>query len=763
MTTTLDPSLAAEPAPVEEDGQERRIQKLQSSLGLIIVVLAIASGLITFTILTGLTPVSPTPNVVIALMLLNGMLVLALIGVISWRVTALWLARKRNIAGARLHVRMVSLFALVALFPALLVALFASVTLDRGLDAWFSKRTRTIVENALNVAQAYVQEHGQVIRIEATSMARDLDRVRQIYDADPARFRRILAAQAAVRGLAGAYLIKRDKSVVMKVTASQEPPLVSPPDAALAQAQTGEVAVMSPGETNRVRSLVKLGAYDDTYLYIYRYVDPRVLDHVRTAYAGKAEYDSLEMRRYGVQFTFALMYVGVSLVFLLTAIWFGVWVADRIVQPITRLVGAARRVSEGELDVKVPVRRNEGDLATLGRTFNQMTDQLQSQRDDLISANHMLDERRRFTEAVLSGVSAGVIGLDSRCRIKLVNRSAARLLGLAGDKIMGQPLVDVVPEMAAVLDRALRKVSGNAEGQVILKSDGSERTLTVRVTTEYSREKEHGYVVTFDDITELVTAQRNSAWADIARRIAHEIKNPLTPIQLSAERLKRKYSHHIEHDRDVFEQCTETIIRQVGDLGRMVDEFSAFARMPKAVLEAQNLNEIVKQAVFLQQVSRGDVDFELKLPKKPIELLLDRRLIAQAVSNLVKNATEAIEACAAEKKDHRGKITVKVYQRKDNAYVDVIDNGIGLPHENRQRLLEPYMTTREKGTGLGLAIVKKVMEEHHGRITLHDAPGRGECGTLVRLEMPLRSSGEVRPAAKAKTSAGKRAKANVTA
>lgn len=567
------------------------------------------------------------------------------------------------------------------------------------------------------VAEAYIQEHGQVIRSDVAAMASDIDRSHELWKNDRKRFDGLLRAQTALRSLAGSFIIDKNLKIVASVI---KPELASvefegPTQEAMDKATANELVIIGPGNTNQVRALVKLREYDDLFLYVFRFVDQRVVDHLIKTRAGKIEYDSMEDRRFGVQLTFALMYVGVALIFLLAAIWFGFWVADRLVAPIGKLIVAARQVSEGNLDAKVSMRKGEGDLATLGRTFNKMTAQLASQRRDLIDANHMLDTRRRFTEAVLSGVTAGVIGLDKDGRVTLVNRSAVNLLERPERDLLGKPLGSAIPELASTFATAHAKSSGLAEGQVTLKADGHERNFTVRVTKEQSSEAEHGYVVTFDDMTELVSAQRNSAWADIARRIAHEIKNPLTPIQLSAERLKRKYGKDIKVDREVFEQCTDTIIRQVGDIGRMVDEFSTFARMPKAVMEERDLCDITKQAVFLQRVSSSEIEFDIDLPDEPIELELDRRLVTQAITNLVKNAIEATEARAeTATNDFRGRIGVAVYRNGQWANVDIADNGIGLPKEGRQRLVEPYMTTREKGTGLGLAIVTKIMEEHQG-------------------------------------------------
>ncbi|MGI9464470.1 MAG: ATP-binding protein, partial [Aestuariivirgaceae bacterium] len=519
-----------------------------------------------------------------------------------------------------------------------------------------------------------------------------------------------------------------------------------PPEDSFAKAAKGQPVLTGPGKDNVIRALMKLQNFEDHYLYVYRTINPEVIRQLAKARAEKAEYTRLRDQRTGLQLTFAFMYSGVMFVFLLAAIWLGMWFADRRVEPVVSLAGAARKVSRGDFDAKVDVRKGTGDLATLGRTFNKMTEQLQTQRNELIETNHQLDERRRFTEAVLAGVSAGVIGLDSNGAVTLVNRSALKLLALDHTDLIGNCFPDVLPQMKAVYRKAGSNLNGTAEGQVNLRVGTQERSFVVRVTTERSTEDEHGYVVTFDDITELVSAQRTSAWADIARRIAHEIKNPLTPIQLSAERLRRKYGKEIQSDPKVFDQCTETIIRQVGDIGRMVDEFSSFARMPSAVLESNDLTAVVKEALVLQKASMPEVNFTTDYPKEPLLADFDRRLVTQAVINLVKNALEAIEARQQAGSDDQPHIKVTVHKGKDRVQIDVADNGIGLPKENRGRLVEPYMTTREKGTGLGLAIVKRVMEEHAGRLELHDAPADFEegRGALVRLTFPLKSP--VKPA-----------------
>ncbi|WP_334177152.1 PAS domain-containing sensor histidine kinase, partial [Pseudoxanthobacter sp.] len=491
--------------------------------------------------------------------------------------------------------------------------------------------------------------------------------------------------------------------------------------------------------TNQVGGVMKLKAYDDMYLYVTRAMDPRVTEYLRLARESAIEYHDLAESRLGVQTAFALVYVGITLVLLVAAIWLGFAFSNRLVSPIRRLINAADQVARGNLSARVFIRPQDGDFAHLGQTFNTMTTQLRSQRDDLLAANDQIDRRRRFTEAVLSGVTAGVLGVDEAGHISLANRSAEALLDLKPEDIGGRAVEEVVPELGPILATA-RTGHGDwsRQGQIVLIRDGRERTVAVRVTDDRWRDNaRQGLVITLDDITDLVKAQRTSAWADVARRIAHEIKNPLTPIQLSAERIRRRYGKRIEDDRTVFDQCVDTIVRQVGDIGRMVDEFSSFARMPKPVFEPRDLTENVREAVFLQSVSHPDVTFATHFPDEPLIGLFDHRQMGQAIANVVKNAVEAITgAPPGARGDEPGRVDVYVRREDHTFVVDVIDNGPGLPQENRARLLEPYMTTREKGTGLGLAIVGKIVEEHGGHIELLDAPavatgGHGACVRLV--------------------------------
>jgi two-component system nitrogen regulation sensor histidine kinase NtrY len=428
-----------------------------------------------------------------------------------------------------------------------------------------------------------------------------------------------------------------------------------------------------------------------------------------------------------------VIYGCAAMLLLLVAVWVGLNFATGISRRIAGLIVAAEQVRGGDLSARVDELGND-EFGSLRRAFNRMTDQLESQQSELVEANRQLDYRRRFTEAVLTGVSAGVIGLDEHGVVTLPNRPAAVLLGLEFDQMLGQPLAGIMPDMAPLIEAALEQPTRRVEGQIRLMTQKSAMTLLVRITAETGQGEIKGYVVTFDDITELLAAQRKAAWADVARRIAHEIKNPLTPIQLSAERLKRKYLGEIKSDPDTFSLCTDTIIRQVGDIGRMVDEFSSFARMPAPVMREESLTEIVRQAVFLQRTANGDMDFDLLAPENPVMVRCDSRQVSQALINLVQNAVDSIHGRVAESggaEVPRGHVVVELREEGGKTVISVTDNGKGLPKEARERLTEPYVTTRTKGTGLGLAIVKKIMEDHAGELILEDAPEGGARVSLV--------------------------------
>ncbi|PPD30101.1 MAG: PAS domain-containing sensor histidine kinase [Hyphomicrobium sp.] len=717
-------------------------------IGLVVVLLSLVAALATYLILTGLTPIVPRNELVWPLVAINIALIAAMIGVISWQFAGLWRSWRDKVPGARLHVRIVAMFSIIATLPAMLLAVAATTTFSRSLDGWFSTRTRAIIENSLQVAQAYVDEHGQVIRTDIVNMARDLDRAADLVSGQGKEFQQLFLAQAGLRDLPFAHIIDRDGKPVVSASDEVRMPFRSPPAEAIAQAEAGLVPFLTSVSTHRVAAVAKLERFAGQYLYVARTVSPNILAHLQRTEESVDEYNRLRRSRGPLKLVHGVMYLMISMTALLAAIWSGMWFAGRFVAPIRRLIAGAQNVSRGNLSVELPEKRGEGDLRRLSQTFNTMTREIKHQRDALLTANDQLVERRRFMEAVLAGVSAGVMGIESDGRITLASRAAAQLLGKNETDLIDRTLAQAVPEFAAILSESdERGLKRNRTRQLKVIVGQDERTFAVRLTHEGGNDANVGLVLTFDDITELVSAQRTSAWADVAQRIAHEIKNPLTPIQLSTDRLRSKYGKQISEDRDKFDGLIDTISRRVGDIKTMVDEFAAFARVPKPVMERDSLTAAIQEPVILFRESHPNIEFLLRLPPAQVIGMFDRRLITQAVTNLVKNAAEAVESGAdGMEPSWRGQVETILRVSEDRYDIEVIDNGVGLPKQNRSRLLEPYVTTKgHKGTGLGLAIVQKITEQHGGTLTLEDAPlapGRTR-GALVRITLPVLRSDKV--------------------
>jgi two-component system nitrogen regulation sensor histidine kinase NtrY len=702
------------------------------------VAIALLSAFLTFMVLSGLTPIEPTRQVVYSFLLINAATTFLLVAIIAREVWLVIQARRRGRAASRLHVQIVSLFSVIAVLPAVLVAIVANVTIDRGLDRLFSGPTREVIENSLIVARAYMQEHARLIRGDILGMTEDIARARPLYDQDRRSFQELLTANASARNLPAAMLVDKDGNVLVTAKTGIQQEFTTPPRDFLSNVNEDDPQIAVFPEANYVAAVIRLRAFDDTFLYVARLLDPRVISQLKQTEASVAEYAQIEARRLGIQVAFALMFAVIALTILMASVLIGLNFANWLVAPIRNLMSAANIVSTGDLHVQVPVHKSEGDLAQLGETFNKMTAELRTQRDELLSASDLIDSRRRFIEAVLSSASAGIIGVDASGSVGILNRSAEKLIGHAESETLDHPLSDVLPELDDMMKTAREGTQRLVQGQITITRDGHERNLSVRVSAEQTSQSRDSYIITLDDITELVSAQRTSAWGDVARRIAHEIKNPLTPIQLSAERIRRKFGKVITEDKGIFEQCTDTIVRQVDDIRRMVDEFSRFARMPKPVMEGEDVADTVRQAVFLMKVGHPDLDIEADIKQDPMRAQFDRRLISQALTNIIKNATEAIEQVPPEELG-KGRIDVIAARENDDILIDVIDNGIGLPKVSRSRLLEPYVTTRQKGTGLGLAIVGRVLEDHGGRIELKDASDfrPGQRGAWMRLRFAV--------------------------
>ncbi len=633
--------------------------------------------------------------------------------------------------------RFARLFALAAAVPAAVVFLFSAVTVNLGVEKWFSERVQTVVESSATVLRNYVDEQTQYIRDHVTPMALDLNREADAIRARPESATGYLQALADYHGFAAAYLVNGQGQVQARVEDAGAPPFVAPTKANFLSADQ-VIYVLDFGRSDTMRALYRLQDYPDSYLYVARPLRPGIIGLLREAEGKLVSYRDVSHNSLRIQAIFFLSYTETALLVLVGAIWLGLAAANAISAPIGRLVQAAGRVAGGDLSVRVDAESDPDEVAVLSRAFNSMTHDLEAQQEALRRAGDEAEERRQFIETVLAEVSAGVIGLDRDGRISVANRQAALLLALPQDHGRGRPLTEVVPEFAAVL------VADEAEQEVDVVRGRDARRLRVRVG-----DSEGSRVLTFDDVTRLVAAQRNAAWRDVARRIAHEIKNPLTPIQLSAERLRKKYRKDIaEPDLETFDRCTDTIVRQVGDIGRMVDEFSAFARMPAPRFSRLDAAELLRAGVFAQRVAAPDITVELEEPPH-IELFADGRMLGQALTNVLKNATEAVEARRTQAPRLKGRIQARLVVEGETVAFEVEDNGVGLPAKDRDRLTEPYVTTREKGTGLGLAIVKRILEDHGGELELTDA--RGGAGALAILRLPLAAAAPVEPRLAAET------------
>lgn len=671
-------------------------------------------------------PLGPASPVVLALLCL-GLVVLAPPAIaLTGRIFRL-LNERASDAGARLHLRFVFLFAMAAVAPAVIVALFFGLLVTRGIDNWFNARVQTAVENSATVARSYLDEQKRFISLHIAGMAQTLDAAAPTLAQSPVAFSRFLRDLASDNGFSAAYLLDRDGRVLARAEPETGSVFLDPPAIAFHVADGGEVEMVGFEQADLFRAVWRLRGYPDAYLYVLRPVDPGIFRHLRLTEASLGAYRQAKVSRARIRSAFALSYLETVLLVLVGAVWLGMEAAGGIAAPVARLVQAAGRVSAGDLSARVEIGRDPEEIAALSRAFNRMTGDLKGQQQALRAAHEEAEARRRFTEAVLSGVSAGVIGVDTDGRVSTANRQAVGLLGLRPGDGEGRSLGAVAPELESIA--AAAAVDDEAEGDVDVTRAGELRRLRVRA----SRNSE-GVVLTFDDITRLVAAQRNAAWRDVARRIAHEIKNPLTPIQLSAERLRRKYRAEITNDVETFDRCTETIVRQVGDIGRMVDEFSAFARMPTPIFALNDPAELLRQAAFAQRVADPKVTVEVNEAQEALELLCDGRIVSQALANVLKNAGEAIAIRRGRESDFQGRIQASLIAGGDKIDFVVEDNGIGLPLKDRDRLIEPYVTTRAKGTGLGLAIVKRILEDHGGELQLGDATA--PPGARVVLSFP---------------------------
>jgi two-component system nitrogen regulation sensor histidine kinase NtrY len=741
----------------------RRQRRLQNVATIGLVVLGPVLALATFLALGPLGEGAESDA--LRLILLSDLIYfLLLAALVLSRLAGMIAARRARSAGSRLHLRLTGVFAGIALVPTILVAIFAGLTVNIGLEGWFSDRVRSVVGTSLEAAEAYQEEHRRDLATDAQALASYISLSKQAaFLLTDAELRQLLSqGQAKIqRGLREAFVVDGGGEIKARGERSYLFDFEKPSPEELARAKAGETVLIEDWANNEFRALLALAQFPDRYLYLSRNVDGQILSLLDETRATVGLYQQLEAERGRVIFEFGLVYLGFALILILAAIWMGLWFAERLSRPVGRLAGAAQRVGAGDLGVQVSEEEGDDEIAMLGRVFNQMTRQLSSQRQALIDSHRQTEDRRRLFDSVLSSVTAGVIGLDAGGRIDFVNRAAARLLALDDGQSNGRPLAEAVPEFADLLARLTDGMGEVAQEEIKLSRGGRLESLLVRMSPRRSEEGIEGFVVAFDDVTELVSAQRMAAWGDVARRIAHEIKNPLTPIQLSAERIRRKFMSLVGDEGDSLEQMTDVIVRQTGDLRRIVDEFSKFARMPEPDRRDHDLAKLMRDAVALQDGALHGAKLTADLPAGPLIVELDATMISQAVTNLIKNAGEAVESLveSGPPMDYAPEVRVAMKATDEAITIRISDNGIGLPPD-RARLFEPYVTTREKGTGLGLPIVKKIIEEHGGTLTLTDADpfdGAAHRGAMAEIRLPrAKAPGRIRERA-AETATGKEA------
>ena len=703
-------------------------------------------------ILTGLTVYilqgefgSNLSNVLRFILLIDGIYLLVVIAIVGYSVMRMFAARRAKSAGSRLHMRLSRVFAIVALIPTVLVAVFAVVTLSIGVEGWFSKNVQNVVSSSLSAAKAYKNEQSNDLKVDLKFMAIRLNEYKDtnsfVSDSD-LRLQLISYQNLIQRGLKEAYIIDENANLRSRGELSYLFGYEEPNQEAMDSAKTGDLFIIEDWPNNEFRGLIKLESFADKYLYISRVVDGNILNLLDKTMESAITYNTMEAQREKILWSYGLLYFGFATFVILSSILLGMLFAERLSRPVGRLAGAAQRLGAGDFDVQVIEEKGDDEIAMLSRVFNHMTKQVKRQRDDLITANDYTERRRRLFDSVLSGVTAGVIGLSSDGNVGFINLAAEKLLNLNAENHEGKSIKLAVPEFVDLFLLIQKNENKTQQQEIKLTRAGATEILLVRVSARISEDLlVEGYVITFDDVTDLVSAQRLAAWGDVAQRIAHEIKNPLTPIQLSAERLKRKYSPMVGAEEDNLSQYCDVIIRQTNDLRRIVDEFSKFARMPEPLKRSVNITKLLKDVILLFEISSPAIKIKLKNPHGDINVNVDETMINQAFTNLIKNAGEAIESKAklnsTKKFDPEIRIFIKI--NVNNLEIIIEDNGIGLPTQERSRLFEPYVTNRENGTGLGLSIVKKIIEEHNGSLELLDASpfsNNEDFGAKMRIIFP---------------------------
>lgn len=663
----------------------------------------------------------PHPQRMMWLLILNLSVLLGLALLIVRRFFLVWSALREGTSGSHLQTKILTVFSLVTILPTIAVSVFSAVFFHYGIKSWFDERVSIAISESVAVAEAYLAEHKDTIRADAAAMASDMERDIFEYSSNPAALNRFINAQSLMRSLSE-VVVTRGKHVISRSRLSFSYVFEELPEDMINRARTGEIVIFD--EDDRITALAMVDDVSDTYLMISRLIDPRVINHMEQSHGAAKEYQRLKANISGLQVQFSIVYILMALLLLLAVIWYGMSFAMKLVVPLTQMVKATERVRAGDYSVQMTPGTEDNEINILIRRFNRMTEQLQQGRLELTQANRMLDQRRRLTEAVLEGVSAGIISLDAEQSITVANRTALRVLGAEKrEEVIGRTLAEVLPQVKELLEKAQNDTKNLHQSAINLTHDTKTISLQVRISAEMIENFVEGYIVTFDDITPLVQAQRRAAWADVARRVAHEIKNPLTPIQLSAERLRKKYTPEEESERESFDKYLDTIIRHTADIGKMVEEFVSFARMPTPKFNRIRVKTLLDKAVFSAQTAHSGISFSARIDDPALEWIFDEAQIQQVFNNTLKNAAEAMERRDAHAP--RGQIEIYAHKEDDALVISITDNGPGFPVDLIDKLTEPYVTTRAKGTGLGLAITKKIIEDHKGTLSLSNREGGG--------------------------------------
>ena len=701
----------------------------ENRIGYLAVLVALGIGIMTIYQLSQFDPVGTDSNTLTTLIMIDLIAVVIVGGFVIRQILRLWVERRQKMAGYQLHWRLALLFGGVAALPAVITTAFALFVVDYSLRGWFADRISTAVTGSVQVADSYFEEHSSSIRSDVLTIANDVNREAFKLLSEPNLLNQYLTNQAALRNLSEAIILDGTGQVVAKSRFAFAVTFTSIGGDWLSRARQGEVVILRGDQTNKLRAAVKLNSFVDAYLFVGRFIDRSVLEAVDSTRLAAADYQQLGISQLDLQVSFAFVFGLILALLLITALWIGLNLATAIVEPLGSVISVAEQVRDGNLSERVPEGLEVDEIARLGLSFNNMLDELTRSREQLVQANMQIDRRREFTEAVLSGVSSGVIGLDKDRKVTLPNMTACQMLQLGEIDLIGNRLEEVIPEFASLVSSGASRRRKVSEEQIILTRNGSRLTLRARIASEKVDGRVIGYVVTFDDVTDLLAAQRKAAWSDIARRIAHEIKNPLTPIQLAADRLRRKYQPDDEAASQQFTEYLSIIGRQVDDIGRMVDEFSAFARMPQPVMQPLSLRELVLGQVALFDGQGVSIEANLGSPEAPAMVVGDAGLLRQALTNIIQNAMDSL----AESGPESPHIVLELVPREGGLALTVTDNGPGFPDIDRARLVEPYVTKRDKGTGLGLAIVSKIIQDHGGELELKDAKGGGAC---VAINLP---------------------------